>query len=285
MEMLSNISKYDGKFYNAGKFTNVQDILAIEVALSISLNSTPFTITMQTPGNEKELVRGLLFSENVIRSPIEDSLMEITGMDDKGFINSINVKLAPHLILRDFAGTRNVISASSCGICGKTSLEELESAKVLNTDILDPMLVGQMFDKVGAIQKSFQQSGGTHAAGAFTIDGELISMQEDIGRHNAVDKVIGDLINSNSLDKAKCLTVSGRISYEIVSKAKSAGIPFLAAVSAPSSLAVDYAETSGISLMAFCRNNKLTVYSNFQQVFEAKQDIKENNKEISNVRK
>jgi len=275
--MLSNISKYDGKFYNAGKFTNVQDILAIEVALSISLNSTPFTITMQTPGNEKELVRGLLFSENVIRSPIEDSLMEITGMDDKGFINSINVKLAPHLILRDFAGTRNVTSASSCGICGKTSLDELESAKVLNTVILDPMLVGQMFDKVGAIQKSFQQSGGTHAAGAFTIDGELIAMQEDIGRHNAVDKVIGDLINNNSLDKAKCLTVSG--------KAKAAGIPFLAAVSAPSSLAVDYAETSGISLMAFCRNNKLTVYSNLQQVFEAKQDIKENNKEISYVRK
>jgi FdhD protein len=119
---------------------------------------------------------------------------------------------------------------------------------------------------VSTEQENFQKSGGTHAAGAFTINGEMLNMQEDIGRHNAVDKVIGYLLNNDLLDKAKCLTVSGRISYEIVNKAKMAGIPFLASVSAPSTLAVDYAQEAGITLMAFCRNNKFTIYSNPQQV-------------------
>ncbi len=169
------------------------------------------------------------------------------------------------LVLKDFAGTRNVISASSCGICGKTSLDE-ENDRVQNNEVLKPGLVARMFEQVSARQRSFQQSGGTHAAGAFTIDGELLTVQEDIGRHNAVDKAIGWLINNRQLDKAKCLTVSGRVSYEIVNKAKAAGIPFLAAVSAPSSLAVDESEKAGISLLAFCRNDKLTVYSNPDQV-------------------
>lgn len=271
--MLSNISTYKGKFFNGDNFSGVDDILAIEVALSIAVNSVPFTVTMQTPGNEKELVRGLLFSENIIRTINEHPEIEITGTNNEGFINSVNVKIAPHLILKDFAGTRNVISASSCGICGKTSLDDLESEKVLNNELLDPALVGEMFDKVSAVQKTFRQSGGTHAAGAFSLSGEMLAMQEDIGRHNAVDKVIGFLLNQKMLHLAKCLTVSGRISYEIVSKAKAANIPFLAAVSAPSSLAVDHAEESGISLMAFCRNNKLTVYSNFQQVLHINKEI------------
>ncbi|MEP6795740.1 MAG: formate dehydrogenase accessory sulfurtransferase FdhD [Saprospiraceae bacterium] len=261
-----NVERYNGIFYNEGKFSQVEDILAIEVPLAIAINDIPFTVTMQTPGNEKDLVRGLLYSENVFRSLIEDPAIEITGVNEEGFISSVNVKTSPALILKDFAGTRNVISASSCGICGKTSLDESNDEQVSNHEILDPSLVSMMFDQVSSKQKSFQQSGGTHAAGAFTIDGELLTVQEDIGRHNAVDKVIGYLVNHRLLDKVKCMTVSGRVSYEIVNKAKAAGIPFIAAVSAPSSLAVDYAEEGGISLMAFCRNKKLTVYSHHMQV-------------------
>lgn len=261
-----NIEQYNGIFYTGGKFSQVEDILAIEVALAIAVNNIPFTVTMQTPGNEKDLVRGLLFSENIFRSLTVHPVIDVTGTNEDGFISSVNVKIVPELVLKDFAGTRNVISASSCGICGKTSLDDQDDQRISNDAILDLSLVSGMFDQVSAKQQSFQQSGGTHAAGAFTIDGELLTVQEDIGRHNAVDKVIGWLVNNNKLDKAKCLTVSGRISYEIVGKAKAAGIPFLAAVSAPSTLAVDEAEKAGISLMAFCRNKKLTLYSNPLQV-------------------
>jgi len=248
-----NSKEYKGIFYNEGKLSSVKDILAIEVPLAIALNGIPFTVTMQTPGNEYDLARGLLFSENIFRSLTEQPVMNITGKDENGFINSVNVIVPEHLILKDFAGTRNVISASSCGICGKISLDDEETERISNNEVLDPSVVEKMFEQVSNKQKAFQQSGGTHAAGAFTINGELLVVQEDIGRHNAVDKV-------------KCLTVSGRISFEIVSKAKAIGIPFLAAISAPSSLAVDEAEKAGISLLAFCRKNKLTVYSNAAQV-------------------
>ena len=261
-----NTEAYKGLFYQQGEISSVEDILAIEVALAISINGVPFTVTMQTPGNEAHLVRGLLYSENIFRSLTEHPGIAVTGKNERGFISSVEVSIPPELVLKDFAGTRNVISASSCGICGKTSLDEEDNGRVVNTAQLDPALVETMFSQVSQRQRSFQQSGGTHAAGAFTIDGELLTVQEDIGRHNAVDKVIGWLINNQMGDKAKCLTVSGRVSYEIVNKAKAAGIPFLAAVSAPSSLAVDESEKGGISLLAFCRNNKLTVYSNPEQV-------------------
>jgi FdhD protein len=257
-----NIKTYNGLFYRDGSFTSVRDILSIEVGLSISVNNIPFTVTMQTPGYEKDLVRGLLFSEHIYRDLNEEPTMEVTGINESGFIQGIHVSIPDHLVLKDFAGTRNVISASSCGMCGKTSLVEEDTSRVINTETLDPARVGYMFDQMSDKQKSFQQSGGTHAAGVFTLEGTMLSIREDIGRHNAVDKVIGDLISNRRLDQAICLTVSGRISYEIVSKARSAGIPYLASVSAPSTLAVDYAEESGITLMAFCRNHKLTVYSN-----------------------
>lgn len=268
-----NILTYNGFFFNGDFFSPVKDVLAIEVGLSISVNNIPFTVTMQTPGNEIELVRGLLFTENIIRTTTEKVLIEITSKNEAGFINAINVTVAEHLILNDFVGTRNIISASSCGMCGKTAFDKEENAKVVNSELLQPELVKIMFDKVNAIQKTFKQSGGTHAAGVFTIDGDLLNMQEDIGRHNAVDKAIGYLLMNDQLNKVKCLTVSGRISFEIVNKALAAGIPFLASVSAPSSLAVDFAEKSGITLMAFCRDKKLTIYSNSNQVIQLSEKI------------
>ena len=261
-----NVKKYNGLFFHQGHFSPVRDILSVEIGLSISINNIPFTVTMQTPGQEKDLVRGLLFSESIYRDLNVHPDMKLTGFDPDGYINAINLTIPDHLILKDFAGTRNVMSASSCGLCGKTSFDDETQVRIINTDILDPALVGHMFDQVSEQQSSFQQSGGTHAAGAFTMDGTMLSMREDIGRHNAVDKVIGDLIYNNLLSQAKCLTVSGRISFEIVSKAISAGIPYLASVSAPSSLAVDFASQSGMTLMAFCRNHKLTVYSNTGRV-------------------
>jgi FdhD protein len=261
-----NIKKYNGLFYKDGKFSPVRDILSVEIGLSISINNIPFTVTMQTPGQEKDLVRGLLFSESIYRDLHHEPKLEATGINEEGYITAINVTIPDELILKDFAGTRNVMSASSCGLCGKTSFDEDKAVRIINTEILDPALVGQMFDQVSEMQSSFQQSGGTHAAGAFLLDGTMLSIREDIGRHNAVDKVIGDLLHNHVLSQVKCLTVSGRISFEIVSKAISAGIPYLASVSAPSSLAVDVAEEAGLTLVAFCRNHKLTVYSNTGRV-------------------
>lgn len=267
-----NIKKYNGLYFNEGRFVPVRDTLAVEIGLSISVNHTPFTVTMQTPGQEKDLVRGLLFSESIFRDPEAIPKLEMTGMDEEGYITAINVQIPEHLILRQFAGTRNVMSASSCGLCGKTTLEEASFARIEPKHQMDPVIVGRMFDQMSEHQKSFRESGGTHASAAFTLDGEMLSIREDIGRHNAVDKVIGDLLWRGLLSKAACLTVSGRISFEIVSKSISAGIPYLASVSAPSSLAVDMAEQAGITLMAFCRNHKLTVYSNTAQVSTERQE-------------
>ncbi|MBK9736292.1 MAG: formate dehydrogenase accessory sulfurtransferase FdhD [Saprospiraceae bacterium] len=260
------IKQYKGLLFNNGVFSTVEDNLAVEVALSISVNGIPFTVTMQTPGKEKELVRGLLFTENIFQSIDYSYTFEITGVDTDGYISHVNVIIPQHLVLKDFVGNRNVISSSSCGICGRTELDDLGSNRITSPGLLEPELVEHMFSQMSAEQSAFQQTGGTHAVGAFTIDGQLLCVQEDIGRHNAVDKVIGYLIENNLIHKAVCLTVSGRVSYEIVCKAKTAGIPFLASVSAPSSLAVETAEEAGITILAFCRKNKLTVYSNPGQV-------------------
>ena len=258
---------HHGLRYEGGTFAGVEDALTVEVGLSIAVNGTPFTITMQTPGNENDLVRGLLYTENIIRSLTQHPRIDVCGRDADGSVNAVRVSIAPHLVLKDFAGTRHVMSASSCGICGQVSLDDdFQGVRLSHNDRLDPAEVPRMFAKVSEQQRSFQQTGGTHAAGAFTLAGEMLSIQEDIGRHNAVDKVIGNLIQRGLLDQAKCLTVSGRVSYEIVKKCLSAAIPYLAAVSAPSSLAVDYAEACGITLMAFCRDDRLTVFSNVSRV-------------------
>lgn len=260
------IKSYKGIFFNGDHFTETSDSVSVEVPLSIAVNGIPFTVTMQTPGSENDLARGLLFTENIFRNTEHKPVIEIVSKNNEGYIDSVNIQIPPHFILKDFAGTRNVISASSCGVCGKITLEDMHCTTVNNNEKLNAECVPEMFRRINEGQKLFQQSGGTHAAGAFTIDGKLLNLQEDIGRHNAVDKVIGYLINHQLLDKAKCITVSGRISYEIVEKAKSANVPFLAAVSAPSTLAIDNAQESGITLIAFCRENKFTVYSNPQQI-------------------
>lgn len=259
--MNSNTIKHTALFFSGENFSETEDILAIEVGLSIAINHQPFTLTMQTPGNELELVRGLLFTESIYQSLEVNPTIEILSHDENGFINGVNVVVDKALLLKEFAGTRNVMSASSCGMCGKTNMDAPFLKQIDKHKEFAPQQISKMFEQVAQIQKTFIQSGGTHAAGAFDIEGNLLSMQEDIGRHNAVDKVIGQLINEKQLANCFCLTVSGRLSYEIVHKTHVAQIPFLASVSAPSSLAVNYAQEAGITLLAFCRNGKLTAYA------------------------
>ncbi len=263
------IALYSGMFFNGNEFSKTEDFISIETALRISVNLKPFTVTMQTPGNEIDLARGLLFTEQIFSDIHYQAAINILERDDNGYITSLDVQLPAEYISKDFEGKRNVISGSSCGVCGKTELDENNIQALNNIEPLEASLVQKMFHQIHEEQKDFQKSGGTHAAGAFDQQGNSLTIQEDIGRHNAVDKVIGHLIRNGLLQKAKCITVSGRISYEIVNKIKLAGIPFLAAVSAPSSLAINNAQEAGICLMAFCRNQKLTIYSNAQNIVNA----------------
>ncbi|HQQ93454.1 MAG TPA: formate dehydrogenase accessory sulfurtransferase FdhD [Bacteroidia bacterium] len=263
-----SVKKYSARVFNGLKFSETEDIVSVEVPLSISVNGIPFTTTMQTPGNENNLVRGLLYTEGIYQDLENEPSVRITSKDQHSNTDAVEVSIPPGKVLKNFANTRNLLSASSCGMCGKAEFEETSAPGVKKKDFLRAELVPKMFEMVSAEQGNFKQSGGTHAAGAFTISGELLCVQEDIGRHNAVDKVIGCLLNQGSLHLAKCLTVSGRISFEIVNKVRSAGIPFLAAVSAPSSMAIEKAQEAGISLMAFCRGSKFTVYSNAEQVLQ-----------------
>jgi FdhD protein len=254
------IDNYQGKKFCGDNSFRVDDNLTIEQALQISINNKPFTITMRTPGDDEDLIRGLLYSEDIYKNK---STLEIsfTENKEKG-ITEANLILPENLLGNGYLNSRNILSVSSCGICGKKELEDINSSNILQEkNTLNVNHLFKMFEAMQKGQPTFHQSGGSHAAAAFTKDSELLTIMEDIGRHNAVDKVIGQLINVNKLDEAKCLIVSGRISYEIVSKAFAAKIPILSAVSAPSTLAVDFAKELGITLLGFCRENKATCYA------------------------
>lgn len=259
-----SILHYKGIKHTEGKQQTVEDALVVEEALRISINGSPYTVTMRTPGKDEELIRGLLFTEDIYSDKTVHPEILILEKNNLGYATSVNVILDESKITKPYRNSRNILSVSSCGICGKTELETVHAGaeSINHKETISAAAVGNMFEQMNSRQKTFQKSGGSHAAAAFTLEGELLTIQEDIGRHNAVDKVIGRLLLDGNLKQARCLTVSGRISYEIVSKCFIAGIPFLAAVSAPSSLAVDFSKELGITLMAFCREGKFTVYSN-----------------------
>ena len=255
---------YEGKKFDNGSVSYIVDALTIEEALQININGEPFTVTMRTPGDDLSLVRGLLHSEGIIKNTHFSPDVILKKENKDGIVTKVEVTIPECELGSGYSNSRNLLSVSSCGICGRKELDELAFiGKVIPSDeSVDISVIESMFEKMNLVQRTFQQSGGSHAAAAFDSDGNLLSSKEDIGRHNAVDKVIGDLILSNQLKQIKSITVSGRISYEIIIKAFKARIPILCAVSAPSTLAVDYAKELGITLLAFCRDGRATCYSN-----------------------
>lgn len=260
---------YEGKFFSdSKKVINVDDNLTVEQALQIKINNELFSVTMRTPGDDKELIRGLLFSEDIYKNLDNELSITLVEKRENNTTTEANVTIKEKLG-NGYSNSRNILSASSCGICGKKELDEVDrSNKLIDANQLSIKTLYKMFDVMKKDQPTFHQSGGSHAAAAFTLEGELLSVKEDIGRHNAVDKVIGDLINRRQLSLANCMVVSGRISYEILTKAFSAKIGILAAVSAPSTLAVDFAKELGITLLAFCRDNKATCYAHSYRISE-----------------
>ena len=258
---------YQGKKFQSKNFNKTVDALTVEEALQININKKAFTVTMRTPGDDASLIRGLLHSEDIINDINFNPEIILKKENEDGIVTIVNLTIPKEKLGDGYANSRSLLSVSSCGICGKTELSDLAfiGKTIDDTQKIDVSILHQLFQKMNVKQHNFNQSGGAHAAAAFTIKGDLLCVMEDIGRHNAVDKVIGKLIANQQLKDAKILTVSGRISYEIVIKCFKAKMPFLAAVSAPSSLAVDYAKELGISLFAFCRDNRATCYSNLQR--------------------
>jgi FdhD protein len=261
---------YPGLRFDSGETEPVSDSLTVEAALQVSVNGLAYTTTMRTPGEDLYLVRGLLYTEGIVTDldpPIRYD--EVTD-PATGYNVGVAVSLSETFLLKPIAGRRSIASTSSCGICGTRELSDIEMCgPPLESDpseLFDTEILPGMMAAMSASQCAFNTSGGCHAAAVFTLEGNLLAGSEDVGRHNAVDKVIGRLLVERRLHLARCLMVSGRVSYEIVLKGYRAGIPYLMAVSAPSSLAVESAERHGMTVLGFCRDSRATVYSNPEKV-------------------
>ncbi len=258
---MSLSSKYEAiKVFN-GKSNHIIDSIVVEAPLQININHAPYTVAMRTPGDDNELIRGLLYAEDIYKGDknFNTKIVENTANS----FTIINVSIPESDLGKGYLNKRTLLSVSSCGICGKQDLESIKvSGVTLNSETkFEVSKVSEMFDLMMHQQYLFKKTGASHAAAIFDTDYSLLTIKEDIGRHNAVDKVIGDLINTRKLKSSKYILVSGRVSYEIVTKAFIAKIPTILAVSGCSSLAIDFAKEFGIKLIGFTRGKTLTVYN------------------------
>jgi FdhD protein len=229
------------------------------------LEEFSFTITMRTPGHDFELAAGLLYAEGIVNQNMDIETMAFCVDEDvEQLYNIVNVQLRPDIAIDKEKFSRNVYAASSCGVCGKASLESLtlDGCKALADGVqVSANLIGQLPDQLRQKQSLFEKTGGLHAAGLFSLDGKLHMLREDVGRHNAVDKVIGyHLINNEFTLQNKILVLSGRAGYELLQKAMRANIPIVVSVGAPSSLAVDLAREFNLTLIGFAGNHGFNVY-------------------------
>jgi FdhD protein len=257
-----------------GQYSRRPDTLAAEEPLEIRVGGRPLTVTMRTPGNDFDLAAGFLVSEGAVYAADQVAGIRYCAgatADGGNTYNVVDVALAPGVAAPDASLERNFYTTSSCGLCGKASLEAVRtSAKWSVADdplCITPDALARIPDRLRAAQRVFDSTGGLHAAGLFTADGELLCLREDVGRHNAVDKVVGHALRSGLLPlRETMLMVSGRASFELVQKALMAGIPMLAAVSAPSSLAVDLAAENGLTLVGFLRGTSMNVYAGAERL-------------------
>ena len=254
--------------------TERPDTLVVEEPLEIRVNGKPLAVTMRTPGSDVELAQGFLLTEGVVsrREDIEVARY-CNSVDDDGrnTYNVLDIALAPGVPEPSTGVERNFYTTSSCGVCGKASLDAIRT-RTLYSPAADNFrtsaeVVLGMPDKLREAQTIFSSTGGLHAAGLFTSAGELLCLREDVGRHNAVDKLVGWALESDKIPlRSLVLMVSGRASFELVQKAVMAGIPAMSAVSAPSSLAVDLARESGMTLAGFVRGETMNIYAHPERI-------------------
>jgi len=274
-------SKYKVLKYSSNYFKDVEDLVSIEEPLEISLKykekdnwvEQTLSITMRTPGNDEDLVRGFLFNEQIVKSLNDIDSIESYG-DKVGqykiqnkilatLNNSENVNISK--IKRDF------LTNSSCGVCGKSSLDALEIIKTTKTNASEPKIskdvIIQSPDILREGQSEFSKTGGIHASGLFNSDGKLIALREDVGRHNALDKLIGCALEKNQFDpKDQFITCSGRLNFELVQKVLMTDIGIMIGVGAPTSLAIDLANKFDITLIGFVKRDSFNIYTNNKKV-------------------
>ena len=274
-------SKYKVLKYSSNKFKDVEDLVSIEEPLEISLKfkendkwiKKNLSITMRTPGNDEDLVRGFLFNEQIIENINDIDSIESYG-DKVGQYNIQNKILATlnnskniniSKIKRDF------LTNSSCGVCGKSSLDALEIIKKEKTDSSEPKITKDIIVHSPNIlktnQSEFSKTGGIHASGLFNSKGEIICLREDVGRHNALDKLIGSaMINDQIMPKNQFITCSGRLNFELVQKVLMTNIGIMIGVGAPTSLAIDLANKFDMTLIGFVKKDSFNVYTNNNKV-------------------
>ncbi|MFI5715894.1 formate dehydrogenase accessory sulfurtransferase FdhD [Nocardia sp. NPDC051750] len=241
------------------------DTLAVEEPLEIRIRGESLTVTMRTPGNDIDLVHGFLFGESLIADAADiHTARYCAGTDDAGHntYNVLDLGLTGPVALP----SRPFLTTGACGLCGRTALDEVRQRSRHPLPPPEPLVeaavLARLPDALRRRQSVFDATGGLHAAGLFTTTGDILAVREDIGRHNAVDKVIGWALRENRIPATDLvLVVSGRASFELAQKAVLAGIPILAAVSAPSSLAVDLAAESGLTLAGFVRGDTMNIYT------------------------
>jgi FdhD protein len=250
------------------------ETLAVEEPMEIRVNGTAISVTMRTPGSDIELAQGFLLTEGVIGQRGDIATVQYcrgAGEDGMNTYNVLDVTLAPGVSMPEVDVTRNFYTTSSCGVCGKGSIDAIKLIS-RHSPGDDPTVVASetlsaMPDQLRGAQRIFATTGGLHGAALFDADGTMLVVREDIGRHNAVDKVIGWALENDRIPlTGTVLLVSGRASFELTQKAVMAGIPILAAVSAPSSLAVDLAAQAGLTLVAFLRGDSMNVYTRQDRV-------------------
>lgn len=255
---------------HAGKPLTWEDEVAVEEPLEIQVDTRSLAVTMRTPGHDEELAAGFLLSEGMIRSAGDLKGFRPHPRNDQG--NVLGVFLESHVTVNWPAAERHVYVSSSCGLCGKASIDAVRQVfpKVRSRAVLSHAVLLRLPGIMRAAQETFSRTGGLHAAGLFNLRGELLVLREDVGRHNAVDKVLGHALLENWLPlRNHLLLVSGRSSFEIVQKALAAGLPIVAAVSAPSSLAVECAEAGGVTLVGFLRAETFNVYTHVRRIIRA----------------
>lgn len=274
-----NKTKTRIRVVEGGKKRLKSDVLATEEPMEIRLivgeSKQTVAVTMRTPGNDFELAAGFLHGEGIIRS--RDDVKKISyctdpDVDAEQLYNIVNVELHRGVEVDIRPLERNFYTTSACGVCGKASLDQLE---LRGCPVIPPgpevsaETVYSLPEKLRDQQSLFDSTGGLHAAALFTPDGELVALREDVGRHNATDKLVGWALTEGKLPLSDCIVmVSGRSSFEILQKCLQAGVPMVCAISAPSSLAVDVAREFGITLIGFLRGERFNVYSGAERISE-----------------